>query len=135
MPDGGAIWILIAAFQNSAPSREGPTRFVACSPLIYGFLTERVLLFLVVFLCERPPDMSTVVITDFTWVAVDIERAILEPLGCEVVERQCVTVAETIDACRTADQIISQYSPITAEVITQLLDRRANIEANDNVCF
>jgi len=64
--------------------------------------------------------MSTVVITDFTWGAVDIERAILEPLGCKVVERQCATVAETIDACRTADQIISQYSPITAAVIAQL---------------
>lgn len=64
--------------------------------------------------------MSTVVVTDFTWERTDIERAVLEPLGCDIVECQCTTVAETIDACRGADQIVSQYSPITAEVIDHI---------------
>ena len=68
--------------------------------------------------------MSTVVVSDFTWEGLDIERAILEPLGCQIVEAQCTTVAETIDACRDADQIISQYSPLTAEVVGQLVNAK-----------
>ena len=58
-----------------------------------------------------------VAITDNTFAPIDPERAILEPLGCEVVFRQCATEDDVIALARDADAIICDASPITARVI------------------
>src|SRR5690606_12041005 len=48
---------------------------------------------------------------------IDPERAILEPLGCEVFLGQCATEEEVLDLARGVDAIICDAAPITARVI------------------
>ena len=64
---------------------------------------------------ERPP-LKTV-ITDYTFPDVDVERAILQPAGCEVVGAQCTTPEELIEATADADFVITQFAPVNAAVI------------------
>jgi D-3-phosphoglycerate dehydrogenase len=61
--------------------------------------------------------MTTVAVTDYTFGSLDVESAILEPLGCRVVGRQCKTPAELIDLVADADHVITQFAPVTAAVI------------------
>jgi hypothetical protein len=64
--------------------------------------------------------MPTVYVTDYTYTHLDYERAILEPLGCSVIGRQCRTAADVIAQCGDAIALLNQYAPITREVFAAL---------------
>jgi D-3-phosphoglycerate dehydrogenase / 2-oxoglutarate reductase len=63
-------------------------------------------------------------ITDFDYGDVDIERRILEDAGLEVVEAQCRTEEDVIEAGRGASALLTQYAPITARVLAELPELR-----------
>jgi D-3-phosphoglycerate dehydrogenase len=63
-------------------------------------------------------------VTDFGIEEIDVEKAILEPLGCEVVGplRPPATKDEQklIDLVKDADYVITQFSPVTAAVVNSM---------------
>jgi D-3-phosphoglycerate dehydrogenase len=61
-----------------------------------------------------------VLITDFDYVDVEIERRILEEAGFEVVAAQCRTEEEVVEAGSGASALLTQYAPITARVMDGL---------------
>lgn len=61
-----------------------------------------------------------VLITDFDYGDVDIEHHILEGAGLEVVEGQCRTEEDVIEAGRGVSALLTQYAPITAKVLAEL---------------
>lgn len=63
---------------------------------------------------------KTVVITDYDYGDVAIERAIIEGAGLELTAAQCKTEDEVIDVARDADAIIPQYATVGAKVIAAL---------------
>ena len=64
--------------------------------------------------------MPNIYVTDYTYTHLDYERAILEPLGCTVIGRQCRTAADVIAQCGDAVALLNQYAPITREVFATL---------------
>src|SRR4051794_16511491 len=64
--------------------------------------------------------MPTVLVTDHTFDPLDVEEAILRPLGCTLDARQCRTPAELVPAVRGADCVITQFAPLTAEVVAAM---------------
>jgi D-3-phosphoglycerate dehydrogenase / 2-oxoglutarate reductase len=54
-------------------------------------------------------DVQTVVIADYDYGEVSIERAIIEGAGLTLVAAQCKTEDEVIDVARDADAIIARY--------------------------
>ena len=66
-----------------------------------------------------------VAITDSTFGTFDVEQRALEPLGCRVEGRQCKTPAELIDATSAADVVLTQFAPVTGDVIRAM--RRARL--------
>jgi dihydroxy-acid dehydratase len=62
-------------------------------------------------------DRGLVVITDYDFGDVSIERAIVEAAGFELVGAQCKTEDEVIAAARDADGIMAQYAPVGARAI------------------
>jgi D-3-phosphoglycerate dehydrogenase len=62
----------------------------------------------------------TVLISDFNYADNEIEREALSKWRADVFAAQCATPQEVMEASRNADAIISQYAPITAEVISSL---------------
>jgi D-3-phosphoglycerate dehydrogenase len=64
--------------------------------------------------------MPNVYVTDYTYTHLDYERAILEPLGCTVIGRQCRTAADVIAQCGDAVALLNQYAPITRAVFAAL---------------
>jgi D-3-phosphoglycerate dehydrogenase len=65
-----------------------------------------------------------IVVTDYTFPSLDIEAGVLEPLRCELHGRQCKTAAEAAAAVADADCVITQFAPITAEVIAAMRQAR-----------
>ena len=63
---------------------------------------------------------ETVVIVDFDYGDVDIERAIIEPAGFELIAAQCKTEDEVIEAARGAAAVVAQYATLSARVIAEL---------------
>jgi len=61
-----------------------------------------------------------VVITDYEYPDVEIEREILESAGATVHDYQCRTIEDVIEAVGDADVVINQYALITREVIESL---------------
>ncbi len=61
--------------------------------------------------------MPTVVVTDYTFPDLQVEEAMLKPLGCSVVGLQCKTAAELIELTREADFVITQFARVDASVI------------------
>ncbi len=61
--------------------------------------------------------MPLVLVTDSTFETLEIERGILEPLGCKLESRQCKTPAELIGAVPAADYVITQFAPVNSAVI------------------
>src|SRR5262249_50776425 len=53
---------------------------------------------------------QTVVIADYDYGDVDIERAIIEDAGLRLVAAQCKTEDDVIEAASDADAIIAQYA-------------------------
>ena len=68
--------------------------------------------------------MPQVLVTDSTFENLDIERGILEPLGCQVESRQCKTQAELLAVVPQADFVITQFAPINAAVIGSMARAR-----------
>jgi phosphoglycerate dehydrogenase-like enzyme len=61
-----------------------------------------------------------VLITDFDYPDVELERRILEDAGLELVEAQCRTEEDVIEAGWGVSALLSQYAPITAKVLAEL---------------
>jgi D-3-phosphoglycerate dehydrogenase / 2-oxoglutarate reductase len=58
-----------------------------------------------------------VVMTDYDWDSLDIEREVLAAVDADLLAHQCKTEAEVIAAVADADAIIPQYAHITERVI------------------
>jgi D-3-phosphoglycerate dehydrogenase len=61
-----------------------------------------------------------VLITDFNYPDVELERGILEDAGLELVEAQCRTEEDVIEAGQGVSALLTQYAPITARVFEAL---------------
>lgn len=68
--------------------------------------------------------MHRVLVTDSTFEALDVERSILEPLGCVVESRQCKTPAQLLGVVPAADFVITQFAPLNAAVIEAMSQSR-----------
>jgi D-3-phosphoglycerate dehydrogenase / 2-oxoglutarate reductase len=64
--------------------------------------------------------MIKVAVTDFGGGEVEIEKKILEPLGCTVELKQCKTTEELIHHTQDADYVITQFAKVNAEVINAM---------------
>jgi D-3-phosphoglycerate dehydrogenase len=62
----------------------------------------------------------TVVVADYDYGDVDIERAIVEEAGLRLIAAQCKTEDDVIGAARDADAIIAQYATVGARAIGAL---------------
>jgi D-3-phosphoglycerate dehydrogenase len=58
-----------------------------------------------------------VAVTDYTFVSLDVETAVLAPLGCTIVGRRCKTQQELIDLTTDADAVLTQFAAVNAAVI------------------
>lgn len=65
-------------------------------------------------------DHLKVVVADYDYGNVDIEREIVEGAGMELVAAQCKTESDVIDAARDADAILNQYAQVGAQAIDAL---------------
>src|SRR5262245_42291430 len=63
---------------------------------------------------------ETVVIADYDFVDVDIERAIVEEAGFKLTAAQCKTEDEVIAVAHDAAAVVAQYATISARVICEL---------------
>lgn len=68
--------------------------------------------------------MAKVAVTDFSFGELDIEKQILEPLGCTLDGRQCKTTDELIALTGDADYVITQFAKVNAEVINAMTKNR-----------
>ncbi|MBV9801091.1 MAG: hypothetical protein JO039_23805, partial [Solirubrobacterales bacterium] len=65
-----------------------------------------------------------IVIADYDYGDVDIERAIIEKAGLELIATQCKTEEEVIEVAHDAAAVVAQYATISARVIAELSDCR-----------
>lgn len=61
-----------------------------------------------------------VVIADYDFDDVEIERAIVEDAGLQLVAAQCKTEEEVIEVAHDAAAVVAQYATISARVIAEL---------------
>ena len=61
-----------------------------------------------------------VLITDFNYPDVELERRILEDAGLELVTAQCRSEEDVIEAARGVSALLTQYARITARVMAEL---------------
>ncbi|MBW2024796.1 MAG: C-terminal binding protein [Deltaproteobacteria bacterium] len=66
-----------------------------------------------------------VILTDYEWPNLEIERQVLGKAGINFVPTHCSTEEEVIEVAQDADGVIVEYAPITARVIEKL--RRCQI--------
>ena len=66
---------------------------------------------------------ATILITDYGFKNVEVERGIVERAGFVLRTAQCRTPAEVIAAAQDADAVIVQWAPIDASVIAALPSR------------
>ena len=69
-----------------------------------------------------------VLIADFNYPDLDIERRVLGDAGLEVVEAQCRTEGDVIEAGRGVSALLTQFAPITARVMDELPELRRQSE-------
>jgi hypothetical protein len=60
---------------------------------------------------------GTILIADYDFGDVNIERAIIEGAGFKIVAAQCKSEDEVIEHGRDADGVLAQYAPIGARAI------------------
>src|SRR5262245_12076186 len=65
-----------------------------------------------------------VVIADYDYGDVDIERAIIEKAGFDLIAAQCKTEDEVIEVAHDAAAVVAQYVRISARVIAELPECR-----------
>jgi len=63
---------------------------------------------------------STVVITDHVFPSLEIEHALLDPIGAEIVALQATSDAQLLDRVADADALLVCYAPVTQRVIERL---------------
>lgn len=69
--------------------------------------------------------MPKVVVTDYTFDTLDIETAVLAPLGAEIVAwKEKRSPAELATLVADADHVITQFAPVSAEVIGAMRQAR-----------
>jgi len=61
--------------------------------------------------------MHKVVLTDYGWPNLDLEKEILEKGGAELIATHCSTESDVLAATAEADAIVTEYAPITRAVI------------------
>ena len=61
-----------------------------------------------------------VVVTDYDYPSLDLERKVLAEIDPEFVGAHCTTEEEVIAAAKDADGILNQYAPLTGRVIKSL---------------
>jgi D-3-phosphoglycerate dehydrogenase len=66
---------------------------------------------------ERAADDVVVVIADYDFGDVDLERSIIEQAGFKLVAAQCKTEDDVIAAARDAQAVIAQYATVGAKAI------------------
>ncbi|MDF2695142.1 MAG: Dihydroxy-acid dehydratase [Labilithrix sp.] len=66
---------------------------------------------------ERTGERMRVVVADYDFGDVDIERAIVEGAGFELIAAQCKSEDEVIDVARDADAVLCQYARVGARAI------------------
>jgi len=69
---------------------------------------------------KRNLAMAKVLITDNRFESLDVEKAILQPQGCEIIEGQYSRAEDLIPVVADIDYIITQFSPLTAAVIAAM---------------
>ncbi|MCD9023068.1 C-terminal binding protein [Cohnella silvisoli] len=62
----------------------------------------------------------TVAVTDYGFPNLDPEEGVLRPIGFEFVTGQCKSAEEVAVLCKDADAILTQWAPITSDVIHRL---------------
>lgn len=76
--------------------------------------------------------MNRVVLTDYPFETLDIEHGILRPLGCEIIARKAIgTPEELAQLVADADQVMTVFAPLTAQVIAAM--RKAKVIARYGV--
>ncbi len=65
-----------------------------------------------------------VLITDFDYADVELERHVLEGAGLELITAQCRIEEDVIEAGRGVSALLTQYAPITARVLAELPELR-----------
>ena len=66
--------------------------------------------------------MARILYADNNYADIDLERALLEPAGHEIVVGQCRTEEDVIANARGCRAILLQYAPITSRVVNALPD-------------
>ena len=66
--------------------------------------------------------MARILYADNNYADIDLERALLEPAGHEIVVGQCKTEDDVIANARGCRAILLQYAPITSRVVNALPD-------------
>ena len=66
---------------------------------------------------EKKSGQRKAVITDYAFDNIDLEREALAPLGCRLEALKAGKDQALIDLVRDADAVITQFAPVTAEVI------------------
>lgn len=66
--------------------------------------------------------MKRILFADYDYPDIDLERAVFDPAGVEVVTAQCKTEDDVIREGKGCCAILLQYAPITAKVIAALPD-------------
>jgi D-3-phosphoglycerate dehydrogenase len=69
--------------------------------------------------------MARVVVTDYSFDSLDVERAVLEPLGVELIARAHCKPDELRALVADADCVITQFAPVNAAVIGAMRRARA----------
>lgn len=69
--------------------------------------------------------MKKCVVTDFTFAALDRERALAEAAGATFEAHQCRSADEVTEAVRGADVALVQFAPFTAEAVAAMRPRGA----------
>jgi D-3-phosphoglycerate dehydrogenase len=64
--------------------------------------------------------MPKVLVTDHTFDPLDIEQRILQPLGAVLDARQCRTAEQLLPLVADADAVLTQFSPVNAQVIAAM---------------
>ena len=64
--------------------------------------------------------MAKIVVTDYTFTALEVEESVLQPLGFELVSGQCKTAEALIALVADADAVITQFAPVNASVIAAM---------------
>ena len=66
-----------------------------------------------------------IVVTDWTFPDLTIERQILESQGMDLVSHQCKTESELMELCADADAVITQFARVNAAVVRAMQRARA----------